>query len=94
MIVPVNENNKLWERKIGPCEILQKINDNANQIRLPSHLKTSDVFNVKHLTPCFVDADKDDLNSRASSFQPGKLMKENNNNKMDLLFTLLVFLFQ
>jgi hypothetical protein len=72
---------------------LQKINDNVNQLRLPSHLKTSDVFNVKHLTPCFVDADKDDLNSRASSFQLGKLMKENNNNKMDLLFTLLVFPF-
>ena len=69
---PVSEYNKLRERKIGPCEILQKINDNSYWLRLPSHLKISDVFNVKHLTPYFVDADKDDMNSRASSFQPGE----------------------
>jgi hypothetical protein len=66
---PVSEYNKLRERKIGPYEILQKINYNAYQLYLPSHLKISDVFNVKHLTQCFVDADKDDMNSRASSFQ-------------------------
>ena len=48
---------------------------------------------MKHLTPCFVDADKDDLNSRASSFRPGRLMKENNNKKVDLLFMLSVSLF-
>jgi hypothetical protein len=59
---PIGEFNKLRERKIGPCEILQKINDNAYQVCLPSHLKTSNVFNVKHLIPCFVDADRDDLN--------------------------------
>jgi len=64
----VGEYNKLRERKIGPCEILQKINDNAYRLRLPSHLKTSNVFNVKHLIPCSVDADRDDLNSRMSSF--------------------------
>jgi hypothetical protein len=69
---PIGEYNKLHERKIGPCEILQKINDNAYWLRLLSHLKISDVFNVKHLTPCSVDVDKDDLNSRVSSFQPGE----------------------
>ncbi|GLT54898.1 hypothetical protein SLA2020_280570 [Shorea laevis] len=68
---PVGEYNKLRERKIGPCEILQKINDNAYRLRLPSHLKTSDVFNVKHLTLCFVDVDRDELNSRTSSSQLG-----------------------
>ncbi|KAF9661401.1 hypothetical protein SADUNF_Sadunf19G0064900 [Salix dunnii] len=40
---PVGEYNKLRERKIGLCEVLQKINDNAYHIRLPAHLKTSDV---------------------------------------------------
>lgn len=44
----------------------EKINDNAYRVHLPSHLKTSDVFNVKHLTPCFIV----DMNLRASSFQP------------------------
>jgi len=68
---PVGEYNKLKERKIGPCEILQKINDNAYRLRLPSHLKTSDVFNVKHLSPYFADSDDIAVNSRTSSFQPG-----------------------
>jgi hypothetical protein len=50
---------------------LQKINDNAYRLCLPSHLKTSDVFNVKHLSPCFADSDDVVVNSRMSSFQPG-----------------------
>ncbi|KAE8729552.1 hypothetical protein F3Y22_tig00003518pilonHSYRG00008 [Hibiscus syriacus] len=68
---PVGEYNKLKDRKIGPCEFVQKINDNAYRLPLPSHLKTSDVFNVKHLSHCFVDSDDTTLNSRMSSFQPG-----------------------
>ncbi|KAE8699360.1 putative CCCH-type zinc finger family protein [Hibiscus syriacus] len=68
---PVGEYNKLKDRKIGPCEVVQKINDNAYRLRLPSHLKTSDVFNVKHMSHCFVDSDDTTLNSRTSSFQPG-----------------------
>lgn len=42
----VGEYKKLKERKIGPCEVFKKINDNAYKICLPHHLKTSDVFNV------------------------------------------------
>ncbi|KAE8716482.1 hypothetical protein F3Y22_tig00110114pilonHSYRG00103 [Hibiscus syriacus] len=66
-----NHRRQLKDRKIGPCEVVQKINDNAYRLRLPSHLKTSDVFNVKHLSHCFVDPDDTTLNSRTSSFQPG-----------------------
>jgi hypothetical protein len=66
---PIDEYNKLQERKIEHCEILQKINNNAYRLHLPSHLKTHNVFNVKYWIPCFVYANKDDLNSRASSFQ-------------------------
>jgi hypothetical protein len=40
-------------------------------LRLPSHLKTSDVFNVKHLSPCFADSDDVAVNSRTSSFRLG-----------------------
>ena len=30
-------------------EVLEKINPNAYRLRLPSHIHTADVFNVKHL---------------------------------------------
>ena len=46
---PVGEYNKLVAPKVGPVEIVEKINPNAYQLKLPSHIKTSDVFNVKHL---------------------------------------------
>ena len=48
---PMGEYNKLAARKIGPLEILEKINPNAYQLKLPSHMRTSDIFNVKHLVP-------------------------------------------
>ena len=48
---PVGEYNKLAARKIGLLEILEKINSNAYRLKLPSHMRTSDVFNVKHLVP-------------------------------------------
>ena len=59
----VGEYNKLKERKIGPGEVLPKINDNAYKICLPNHLETSDVFNVRHLTPYL----EKEQNSRTSS---------------------------
>ncbi|XP_022855290.1 uncharacterized protein LOC111376554 [Olea europaea var. sylvestris] len=68
---PTGEYNKLKERKFRPCEVLEKINDNAYRLRLPSHLKTSNIFNVKYLNPCFVESDEANVNSSASSFQPG-----------------------
>lgn len=43
--------NKLKARKIGPLEILEKINANAYRVSLPSDIHCSDVFNVKHLCP-------------------------------------------
>lgn len=43
------EYNKLKPRKIGPVEIVEKINENAYRLRLPSHVRTADVFNIKHL---------------------------------------------
>ena len=45
----MGEYNKLAARKIGPLEILEKINPNAYRLKLPSHMHTSNVFNVKHL---------------------------------------------
>ncbi|KAL4196188.1 hypothetical protein AMTRI_Chr04g182080 [Amborella trichopoda] len=65
----VGEYNKLNNRKIGPCEILKQINDNAYKLKLPSHIQTSDVFNVKHVGNGYSD---EELNSKTSSLQPGE----------------------
>lgn len=48
---PAHEYNKLKSRKIGPVEVIHRINANAYKLRLPDHIRTSDVFNVKHLFP-------------------------------------------
>ncbi|GJZ48799.1 putative nucleotidyltransferase, ribonuclease H [Tanacetum coccineum] len=69
---PVGEYNKLSAKKIGPLEIVEKINSNAYRLKLPSHIRCSDVFNVKHLLPYHGDSSDDDLvmNSRANFVYP------------------------
>lgn len=52
---PIGEYDKLSKQKIGSLEIIKKINDNAYQLRLPSYLRISNVFNVKHLIPYIGD---------------------------------------
>ncbi|GJR55868.1 putative nucleotidyltransferase, ribonuclease H [Tanacetum coccineum] len=71
---PVGEYNKLSAKKIGPLEIVEKINSNAYRLKLPSHIRCSDVFNVKHLLPYHGDSFDDDLvvNSRANFFYLGE----------------------
>ncbi|XP_022897597.1 uncharacterized protein LOC111411281 [Olea europaea var. sylvestris] len=49
--VPSHEHSKLSPRTIGPVEIVEKINPSTYRLRLPSYIRTSDVFNVKHLLP-------------------------------------------
>ena len=68
----VGEYNKLVARKIGLVKIVKKINPNACQLKLPSHSKTSDVFNVKHLVPFIEESLEEDTNSRVNSLQPGE----------------------
>lgn len=60
---PVGEYNKLSAKKIGPLEIVEKINSNAYRLKLPSHIRCSDVFNVKHLLPYHGDSSNDDTGS-------------------------------
>jgi hypothetical protein len=72
---PIGEYNKLSARKIGPVEIIEKINSNAYRLKLPSHLRTADVFNVKHLLPFHGDlsSEEEDLpNSWSNSSQLGE----------------------
>jgi len=69
---PIGAYNKLKAWKIGPAEILKKINDNAYQLNLPDDVYTSDVFNVKHLIPYYEEEQfgkEDHLTSRTNSFQ-------------------------
>ena len=37
---------KLRQRKYGPCRVLKRINHNAYEIELPSHMSISNIFNV------------------------------------------------
>ena len=69
----VGDYNKLSAKKIGPVEIVEKINPNAYRLNLPSHIRTADVFNVKHLIPYVVDSSSendDAANSRANFLHP------------------------
>ncbi|GKC78402.1 putative nucleotidyltransferase, ribonuclease H, partial [Tanacetum coccineum] len=58
-------------------EIVEKINSNAYRLKLPSHTRCSDVFNVKYLIPYHGDSSDDDLamNSRTNFVYPGGMME-------------------
>ncbi|XP_076895084.1 uncharacterized protein LOC143547574 [Bidens hawaiensis] len=63
----VGEYNKLSAKKIGPVEIVQKINLNAYRLKLPSHIRCSDVFNIKHLLPFHGDSSDDEVTANSKS---------------------------
>ncbi|KAJ9558461.1 hypothetical protein OSB04_013075 [Centaurea solstitialis] len=73
----VGEYNKLPAKKIGPVEIVEKINPNAYRLKLPSHIRCADVFNVKHLLPYHGDSSDDEVarNSRSNFVHPGGMMR-------------------
>ncbi|GKB12789.1 putative reverse transcriptase domain-containing protein [Tanacetum coccineum] len=73
----VGEYNKFSGKKIGPLEIVEKMNSNAYRLKLPSHIRCSDVFNVKHLIPYHGDSFDNDLamNSRTNFVYPGGMME-------------------
>lgn len=67
---PSHAYNKLKSSKIGPVEVVARINNNAYRVRLPPHLNTSDVFNVKHLYP--FHGDNDAVDSWSNPSPPGE----------------------
>ncbi|GKC26093.1 hypothetical protein Tco_1033387 [Tanacetum coccineum] len=87
---PVGEYNKLSAKKVGPLEIVDKINSNAYRLKFPSHIMCYDVFNVKHLIPYHGDSSDDDLamNSRTNFVYPGGMMEGQN---QQIQFVILVF---
>ena len=85
---PVGEYNKLAAHKVGPIEIIKKINPNAYRLKLPSYIKTFDVFNVKHLVPFIDDSSYEDANSRTNSLQ----LREDDVDLDDLSYLLVFYL--
>nr|KYP31361.1 Retrotransposable element Tf2 [Cajanus cajan] len=70
---PQQRNSKLSPQGDGPFQVLQRINDNAYRLDLPSDYGVSSTFNVSDLKP-FVGAsdDEDDsLDSRTNPSQEG-----------------------
>ena len=65
----VSEYNKLSAKKIGTMEIVEKINSNAYRLKMPCHIRTADVFNVKHLVH-FIGDSSDDSDSRPNYVHP------------------------
>lgn len=61
---PVGEYSKLVAHKIGPLEIIEKINPNAYWLKLPSHIKMLRHVNVKNLVLYTGGSTEDDVNSR------------------------------
>ena len=54
--------------------MLEKINSNAYRLQFPSHIRTANVFNVKHLIPFFYDSSEEDADcmSRSTFLSPGE----------------------
>ena len=70
----MGDYNKLSAKNIGRVEIIEKINLNAYQLKLSSHIRTANVFNVKHLIPYVGDSfsrNDDTTNSRANFLHLG-----------------------
>lgn len=66
--MPSRAYNKLKAKKIGPLEVLERINDNAYRLCLPPDITKSDVFNVKYLSR-YLPADQVP-DSRANPLHP------------------------
>lgn len=52
---PNQRSSKLAPRGDGPFRVLEKINDNAYRLELPSELNVSSTFNVTDLSPFSMD---------------------------------------
>ena len=69
----MGDYNKLSAKQIGPVEVIKKINLNAYRLKLPSHIRITNIFNVKHLIPYVGDSSsrEDDMrHSRANFLHP------------------------
>ena len=65
--MPAHAYNKLKSKKIGPLEVLERINDNVYRLKLPADMNTSDFFNVKYLSRLFSDSSPADAHDSGSN---------------------------
>ena len=61
--------SKLMPRAAGPYIILEKINDNAYKLELPSEFRINPTFNISDLKPYL--GEEDELESRTTPLQEG-----------------------
>lgn len=59
---------KLKAKKIGPIKVIEKIKPNGYHLKIPSHIITTDIFNVKHLIPFHDDSFDNDLFQTSGTF--------------------------
>jgi hypothetical protein len=67
---PNLRKSKLMPRADGPFRILERINDNAYKLDLPTDFGASPTFNVSDLKPYM--GNEDELESRTTPFQEGE----------------------
>ena len=75
---PVGIYHKLQAKKVGPCRILYKINDNAYVVYLAFDLQISNTVNVADLYEYHPpdNASVDEVNSESSSSHVGGRMMQ------------------
>ena len=59
--------SKLIPRAASPCKIIEKINNNAYKLKLPSEFGVSSTFNIADLKPYM--GDQNELQSRMTPLQ-------------------------
>jgi hypothetical protein len=67
---PKLRKSKLMPRADGPFKIIEKINDNAYKLELPSEFGVSPTFNILDLRPYL--GEEDELESRTTPIQEGE----------------------
>jgi hypothetical protein len=67
---PELRKSKLMPRADGPFKILEKVNDNAYKLELPSDFGVSPTFTIADLTPYM--GEEDELESRMAPLQEGE----------------------